>query len=238
MSDLQIFKSEQFGQVRTVIVEGDVWFVAKDVCDCLELSNPTKVVERLDEDEVTKFNLGGLSGETNIINEFGLYNLVLGSRKPEAKKFKRWITHEVIPSIRKTGSYSVGVPQTFQEALLLAAKLEGERQLAIQEKEEAIRTKAEIGSRREATAMNTASQLSKENKKLKNYIGECSEYATILAVERFYKKGNFNYVELRRYCIANELEIKKAPDGRYGKVNSYPAEAWLNVYGIDLEELF
>lgn len=79
--------------------------MAIDVCNALDLKNPTVSVGRLDEDEVTKFNLGGLSGESNIVSEYGLYNLILASRKKEAKKFKRWITHEVIPTIRKHGAY-------------------------------------------------------------------------------------------------------------------------------------
>ena len=105
MNNLQIFNFEN-SEVRTVMLNGEPWFVAKDVTNILDLSNPSMAVNRLDEDERSKFNLGR-QGETNIVNEFGLYQLVLGSRKPEAKQFKRWITHEVIPSIRKTGSYSV-----------------------------------------------------------------------------------------------------------------------------------
>lgn len=86
------------------MINNEPWFVAKDVCEILEISNPTMALQRLDEDERSKFNLGR-QGETNIVNEPGLYTLILGSRKPEAKQFKRWITHEVIPTIRKTGGY-------------------------------------------------------------------------------------------------------------------------------------
>lgn len=106
MNELQIFNNDEFGEVRTLTQDGDIWFVAKDVCDALGLSNTTVTINRLDDDEVTKFNLGGRIGETNLINEYGLYSLVLGSRKEEAKKFKRWITHDVIPSIRKHGIYA------------------------------------------------------------------------------------------------------------------------------------
>lgn len=105
MNELQIFKNNEFGEIRTVSKNNEPWFVAIDVCNALDLKNPTVSVGRLDEDEVTKFNLGGLSGESNIVNEYGLYNLILASRKKEAKKFKRWITHEVIPTIRKHGAY-------------------------------------------------------------------------------------------------------------------------------------
>ena len=91
-------------QLRIVEKNNEPWFVAKDVCEILEISNPSMALQRLDDDERAKFNLGR-QGETNIINEPGLYTLILGSRKPEAKQFKRWITHEVIPTIRKTGGY-------------------------------------------------------------------------------------------------------------------------------------
>jgi len=115
MNELQIFRNNEFGEMRVVEVNNEPWFVAIDACNILELSNPTVVISRLDEDEVTKFNLGR-QGETNLVNEYGLYNLILGSRKPEAKKFKRWVTHEVLPSIRKHGAYMT--PQKLEEVLL------------------------------------------------------------------------------------------------------------------------
>lgn len=101
---LMIFENDAFGKVRTLNLNGEPWFVAVDVCSVLDLSNPTIAVSRLDEDERAKFNLGR-QGDATIVNEPGLYTLVLGSRKPEAKAFKRWITHEVIPTIRKHGVY-------------------------------------------------------------------------------------------------------------------------------------
>lgn len=106
MNELQIFKNEEFGEVRSLKIGDEPWFVASDVCKALDISNPTMATQRLDDDERSKFNLGR-QGEVNIVNEYGLYNLILTSRKPEAKKFKRWITHEVIPSIRKTGGYQI-----------------------------------------------------------------------------------------------------------------------------------
>lgn len=129
MNDLTIFQNEEFGEVRTIQVNNEPWFVAADVCKALELSNSSMAMERLDDDEKSKFNLGLSGGETNCVNEYGLYNLVLGSRKKEAKDFKRWITHEVIPQIRKTGGYHL--PQTYQEALrALADKVEQNEKLA------------------------------------------------------------------------------------------------------------
>lgn len=112
-------------RVRTVLVNKLTWFAMPDVAKALELSNATMAVRALDQDEVTKFNLGGLSGRTNFISEPGLYKLIGASRKPAAKRFNRWVTHDVLPTIRKTGGYQTAqqfqVPQTMAEALQLAA---------------------------------------------------------------------------------------------------------------------
>lgn len=112
MNELQIFNYNG-NEVRTVQIGGEPWWVLKDVCGVLDLKNPTMIADRLDTDEVTKFNLGGLSGETNIINESGLYNVILRSDKPQAKPFRKWVTNEVLPSIRKTGGYQL--PQMSKE---------------------------------------------------------------------------------------------------------------------------
>lgn len=119
--------------LRTLTDEaGEPWFVAKDVCGILEIGNPSDALKRLDDDERSRFNLGR-QGETNIVNEAGLYSLVLGSRKPEAREFRRWVTHEVLPSIRKHGAYMT--QQTLDKALTspdfliqLATKLKEERE--------------------------------------------------------------------------------------------------------------
>jgi len=102
---LQIFENERFGKVRVVMRDGEPWFVAKDVCDCLELGNSREAISRLDEDEkgVISNDTPGGTQDMSIISEAGLYSLVLGSRKPEARGFKRWITHDVLPDLRKHG---------------------------------------------------------------------------------------------------------------------------------------
>lgn len=101
---LKIFKNEKYGNVRTVLESDEVWFCAKDVCDILGIKNVTQATQRLDEDERSMFNIGR-QGNTNFINESGLYTLLLRSDKKEAKPFRKWITSEVIPTIRKTGMY-------------------------------------------------------------------------------------------------------------------------------------
>ena len=115
MDNMQVYKHEQFGEIRTLTKDDEIWFVATDVCNALDLTNPTMTVARLDEDERSKFNLGR-QGMTNCVNEYGLYNLILASRKKEAKVFKRWITHEVLPDIRRHGAYMT--PAKLEEVLL------------------------------------------------------------------------------------------------------------------------
>ena len=109
INELQVFSYEG-SEIRTVQLGGEPWWVLKDICDVLELSNPSVIADRLDEDEKAKVDpkqyLGSRSNEpATVISESGLYNVILLSRKPEAKKFKRWITHEVLPTIRKHGAY-------------------------------------------------------------------------------------------------------------------------------------
>lgn len=136
MNELQIFNNEEFGEIRTVMIDNEPWFVAADVCRVLEIKNNRDAISRLDEDErgvVLTDTLGGKQ-ELTTVNEPGLYVLVLGSRKPEAKAFKRWITHDVIPQIRKTGGYHL--PQTYPEALrALADQAEEMERLALENKE-------------------------------------------------------------------------------------------------------
>ena len=102
--------NESDQHIRVQIKDGEPWFVAKDVCDALTIGNSRDAVNRLDEDEKAMSVLPTQFGdkEMNLVNESGLYNLIFQSRKPEAKKFRKWVTSEVLPSIRKTGRYEVG----------------------------------------------------------------------------------------------------------------------------------
>lgn len=132
MNKLQVFNNEELGQVRTVVKGEDVWFVAKDVCEVLEIKNTTQAMQKLDPEERTMFNIGR-QGETNIINESGLYSLIMTSRKPQSKAFKKWVTSEVLPSIRKHGAYMT--PNTINALLQdpdliigLASQLKQEQQ--------------------------------------------------------------------------------------------------------------
>ncbi len=134
MNELQIFKSEEFGTVRTVEINGEPWFVGKDVSDILGYQNGSRDVNRhVDEDDRIKTMVfdGKQNKETIVINESGLYSLILSSNLPSAKRFKRWVTSEVLPQIRKTGAYNL--PQTYSEALrALADKAEEAERLKLE----------------------------------------------------------------------------------------------------------
>lgn len=117
MNDLQIFKYQD-SEVRTVELNGEPWFVLKDVCEILSIGNVSDVYTRLDADEKGVGQIDTLGGRQNmnIINESGLYNVILRSDKPEAKPFRKWVTAEVLPTIRKHGAYMT--PETLQAAIL------------------------------------------------------------------------------------------------------------------------
>ena len=155
MSELQIFKSPEFGQVRTVTIDGEPWLVGKDVATALGYSNPSNAVVTLvdDEDKTTySFQVSGSNYKTKatLINESGLYSLVLSSKLPTAKKFKHWITSEVLPAIRRHGAYMT--PEKIEEALLnpdtlirLATELKTEREARKHAELEAASAKQVIG---------------------------------------------------------------------------------------------
>lgn len=102
---IEVFENPIFGQIRMVMVDDEPMFCLVDVCRALEIKNATDVAKRLDEDELTRLNLGGRAGESNFITESGLYAVIVRSDKPNARKFRKWVTSEVLPTIRKTGGY-------------------------------------------------------------------------------------------------------------------------------------
>ena len=144
MNNLQIFSNPEFGQIRTVEIDGEPWFVGKDVAQVLGYERATKAVsDRVDEedrDEIPIQDSIGRMQNTPIINESGLYSLILSSKLPTAKRFKRWVTSEVLPAIRKTGSYgasetiNVSVTETdklIRCAEIMAGCLSGNRQYVL-----------------------------------------------------------------------------------------------------------
>ena len=122
MNEIQIFNSPEFGEIRTVIIEGEPWFVGRDVANALGYAKPQNAVRNnVDEEDARIEGILTNGGEqrTIVINESGLYSLIFGSKLESAKKFKKWVTSEVLPSIRKTGSYSNQLPKNPMELLEL-----------------------------------------------------------------------------------------------------------------------
>ncbi|EMB5688828.1 BRO-N domain-containing protein [Acinetobacter baumannii] len=251
MNNVAVFNFNQ-KEVRTIVKEdGEIWFVLSDVCNVLEIGNPSDAARRLDNDEVTLDNIEGNHRPTNLVNESGLYSLVLTSRKPEAKQFKKWVTSDVLPSIRKNGGYISGQENDDPEIIMAKAlqvannvilRKTQELQQARAERDHAITTKAEIGSRREATAMATASKFKRENEDLKQKLGESISFAAVASINTKLKTnfGNKEGRLLSKYSREHHLEIKKATvqGQRFSEVNSYHRDAWLAIFNIDLTSIF
>lgn len=182
------------------------------------------------------------------INESGLYSLIISSKKPEAKTFKRWVTSEVLPSIRKTGSYNVQkqVPQTYLEALkALVASEEEKEQLKLTnetltqeltdvsaQRDKAIQTKQQISDSKTAKALGRVGGLVTANNRLKDELYGNRNRRTIkaVAIANHLKDKDISYYKLKKYCKEHNLEIIKVPDTNWNEVNSYPIEAFKALY--------
>jgi len=238
-SAIKLFANPQF-RVRVIMRCSDPWFVAKDACTCLEIANVSDACSRLDEDERGIVLTDTPSGkqEMLIVSEPGLYSLIGSSKKPEAKAFKRWVNHEVLPSIRKTGGYGIRTvddmindPDTAIRLLTQLKILRLQNDQLAMERDEAIRTKAEIGSNREATAMNTASQKSKECEKLREQIGDSKTYKAAKAIPWLSKyfntrnRGLYNSLAAKLRKIEAGMPKKFAhhmiDDSQYGQIKAY-----------------
>jgi prophage antirepressor-like protein len=234
-------------EVRTVTIDGEPWFVAKDVCDVLDVINPTQAVERLDEDERAMFNIWR-QGETNIVNESGLYALVLGSRKPEAKAFKRWVTHEVIPQIRKTGQYQQK-PMSLEEMFALQANINLEFSRRMDNTEQTVKTalKALVAPTQKDWQQTTCDRIKRvaiENKKpygpmFNNMYGELERSCRVNLSNRVTRAKNrlqaagATEKDLQAvnklYVIANDPKLSTAFDGILRRVEARYAQKKVEV---------
>ncbi|MCZ2939012.1 BRO-N domain-containing protein [Acinetobacter baumannii] len=248
MSNISVFNFNQ-NEIRTVLKDdGEIWFVASDVATVLDYSVASAMIRHLDEDEkgVSIVHTLGGEQEVSVISESGLYSATLKSRKPEAKQFKKWITSDVLPSIRKNGGYIAGQENDDPELILAKAlqvannvilRKTQELQQAQIERDFAIETKAHISDKKTATAMATASVKSRQAEKLKEQIGESKNYASVKAVEKV-AGGKYNWRELKKWCLAHGKKIKDIADANYGSVKIYHRDAWKAVYGINLTDYF
>lgn len=198
MNDIQIFNNPQFGDIRTAGTAENPLFCLSDLARVLELT-PSKIAQRLSKDVLSKYPLKTEGGTqmANFVNEDGLYDVILDSRKPEAKAFRKWVTSEVLPSIRKTGQYSAQVPQTFGEALMLAAK----QQVALEEKE------------RKIAALNEEQErLLIENTKQGETINEQGEQIIKLTSDISQMKPKVDYCDIILQSISTVLITQIAQD--------------------------
>lgn len=214
MNELQIFNNEDFGEVRTVVIEGRPWFVAKDITECLGYQNGRDALyKHVDEEDkgVAKCDTLGGAQDLSVINESGLYSLILSSKLPEARKFKHWVTSEVLPTIRKTGGYRL--PQSFSEALQLAAD-QAERIEALKKRNEELIPKAEFFDA--VTDSKTAISIGETAKVLDAGIGQNKLFAFLrdnnilksdnTPYQRYIDMGYFRVVE-QKYEVHGEIKI-------------------------------
>lgn len=245
--EIKIFEHNEFGQVRIIDQGGEPWFVAKDVADILGYANPSQMYARLDEDERAKIaspDLGGansMAREFTLINESGLYNAILGSQKPDAKRFKKWVTSEILPDIRRHGFYGTDmfIEKLTEDPLALKAMLDKyifereQRRLVERQRDQAIIERSLISRTREATAMNTASQFKKKNEKLQIEIGESTNWKQTIAVswlKDYFQRRHINkngpclqQIGRRLSALSRQMgyEIKYAEHSKHGKVGVY-----------------
>lgn len=227
MNELQIFNSSEFGQIRTVTKDNEPWFVASDICKALGITNTSKAMQRLDNDERANFKLGVHDSDgTNCVNEYGLYNLVLASRKQGAKEFKRWITHEVIPSIRKSGGYIAGQEQMSDSELMAKALLVAQKQI---EQRNAIieQQKAKIEADKPKTIFADAVSASKTSILIGDLAKLICQNGYKIGQKRLFewlrengyliKSGSSKNMPMQRYVEQGLFEIKESnvqnPDG-------------------------
>ena len=235
-AQIQVFQHEMFGSLRILRKEqqGEPWFVAKDVCGCLDLTNAAQTLSYLDDDEkgIISNDTPGGKQQMLVISEPGLYSLVLRSRKPEAKAFKRWVTHDILPSIRKSGGYMTAKPDDTPETILARAVLIAQDTLkrVEAERDEAVRTKAWIGSRREASAMGTAASAARRAKALEAQLGLAEDYRAVKGIRWLSEifdlsRSNGVYSQigkyLKRLSLTENYMVKTAPDSLHESVGLY-----------------
>lgn len=213
MNELQIFNSDEFGEIRTVQIKDDVWFVGKDVAQALGYSNTSDaILKHVDEEDkgVAKCDTLGGAQNLTVINESGVYALVFGSKLESAKKFKHWITSEVLPQIRKTGSYAMAKSPT--ELIVLMAQELDKQAKAVEE------VKADM-KRLEAKITTIPSEYY-------TIAGYANLKGKKIDVTRANQLGRYAANLSRKYGY----DIGRVSDPRYGSVNSYHMDVLRDVF--------
>ena len=233
--EIMIFESQE---VEVFELNGEILFNPHHVAVCLDIADVNSSIRDFNKNQVIKITNSDMHGMhfrklnnagENFLTERGVYKLIFKSRKPEAEKFQDWVTDIVLPSIRKTGSYSIDMPKSLPEALRLYANEIEMKELAIKQRDEAIKTKAWISDKKTATAMATASVVTRENGKLKEQIGDSKTYKQVKAIcwlkEFFDLKHPAAYsqigTQLSKLSKTLGYECKQIPDTAFGFVKAY-----------------
>ena len=239
MEGIKIFEREEFGTVRVVDVNGEPWFVAKDVAQALGYAstNMTTVFQAVPEEWKGSNPIATPGGMQDmlIISEQGLYFFLGRSDKPKALPYQMWVAGDVVPTIRKTGRYGQWnlprVPKSFPDALRMIADIEEEKQLALEQRDYYKRTKAEIGSRREATSMATASAAIRQRDALADKLGEGKHYKQVKAIpwllEVFHESAGMYSQVCRKLSQLGErmgLSPRIKEDSQYGTIKIHHVE--------------
>lgn len=236
---IKVFERQEFGQVRVVDVDGEPWFVAKDVARALGYAstNMTTVFQAVPEEWKGSNPIATPGGMQDmlIISEQGLYFFLGRSDKPKALPYQMWVAGDVVPTIRKTGGYGQWnlprVPKSFPDALRMIADIEEEKQLALEQRDYYKRTKAEIGNRREATAMATASAAVRQRDALADKLGEGKHYKQVKAIpwllEVFHESaGMYSQVGRKLSQLGERMGLSPRikEDSQYGTIKIHHVE--------------
>lgn len=206
-------------EIRTIVIDNEPWFVAKDICQALGVSNSRDALTRLHEKEkgVSLIDTLGGKQELAVVSESGMYALVLRSRKPEAEPFRLWVTSEVLPSIRKTGTYAIAkeesklaLPETYIEALEALVKSEKDKLILQAENE----------------------MLEADNLVLSEAVDELNSYSSIVRVAKFnhVNEKTFRWQSLKAMSMKMGIEVKKVPCPRFLTKNLYHHDVWRYLY--------
>lgn len=224
---MRVFSSEQFGHVRAIMRDGEPWFVAADICKALEIANNRDALTRIDDDEkgvALADTLGGKQ-EVTIVNEPGLYSLVLGSRKPEAKVFKRWVTHEIIPTIRKTGGYvQAGREEEFIERYFPAFSDETKLTMVKDLRTQVLALKADNAKQQ--------AQLAEQQPKVE-FADHVADSKTLLTVSAFAKIVQDEDIKLGRNKLMAWLR-----DSGYLRANNEPYQQYIKQGLFRVREVY
>lgn len=227
MAAIEIFKNESFGEVRVAGTSEQPLFCLADVCKAVELSNPSSVKARLDEEDVQLLDLHALNytegignSKANFVTESGFYDVILQSSSPKVKPFRKWITSEVLPSIRKTGSYTAQQPLSPSELILKLAEMnvENERKMKeLSDKQQRLETEIEEIRQRTITDLHKST-----------IVAYVSRNNIKLDVKRYGAMGR----KASSICKKRNIPVTKINDIRWGNVNVFPDEVLDEVFGM------